>query len=304
MINYKEIINFIKKNNIGNYKKDVSLSKFTTYKVGGVAKLFVYPKDEKKLIKFIKELKDKNISYKVLGNGSNVIFSDNTYDGVIIKLDMFDDIKIKDTEIYCGAGVSLVKLSYKALNESLTGLEFASGIPGSIGGAIFMNAGAYKSDMGYITSEVKVLTPDLKIKTLYNKDMKFKYRTSYIKENEGYIVLGAKLILMHGTKKAIKELMESRRQKRLLTQPLEYPSAGSVFRNPEDNFAGKLIEDCGLKGYKIGGAKVSEKHANFIVNVNKASAKDVKDLIFYVKDKVKDKTKYDLKIEQEFVNWE
>ena len=303
MFDYKELISFIKKNNIGNYKKDIDLSKVTTYKVGGIAKLFVYPKDEKKLIKLVKELKEKNINYKVLGNGSNVIFSDDPYNGVIIKLDFFDDVKIIDTEIICGAGVSLVKLSYKALNAGLTGLEFASGIPGSIGGAIFMNAGAYKSDMGYITSEVKVLTPDLNIKTLYNKDMKFKYRTSFIKENPEYIVLSAKLILMNGNKKEIKDLMETRRQKRLLTQPLEYPSAGSVFRNPDDNFAGKLIEDCGLKGYKIGGAMVSEKHANFIVNVNNANASDVKNLIFYVKDKVKKETNYDLKIEQEFVNW-
>ncbi len=300
----KDVINFIKKHNIGNYKKDVDLSKVTTYKIGGIAKLFVFPKNKEKLIQLIKELRLRSINYKVLGNGSNVIFSDNDFNGVIIKLDMFDEIKIKDTLVKCGAGVNLVKLSYKVSKEGLTGLEFASGIPGTIGGAVFMNAGAYKSDMGYITSEVYVLTPDLKIKTLYNKEMNFKYRTSFIKENPEYICLGAKLVLMHGDKKEIKDLMETRRQKRLLTQPLEYPSAGSVFRNPDDNYAGKLIEDCGLKGYKIGGAKVSEKHANFIINDNKASAEDVKNLILYVKEKVKEKTGYDLKIEQEFVNWE
>ena len=167
-----------------------------------------------------------------------------------------------------------------------------------------MNAGAYKSDMGYIVSEVKVLTPDLKVKKLYNKDMKFKYRTSFIKENPEYICLEAKMVLMHGDKKAIKELIETRRQKRLLSQPLEYPSAGSVFRNPENDFAGRLIEECGLKGRQIGGAKVSKKHANFIVNKNNASAKDIKDLIDLVHDKVQKETNVDLKIEQEFVNWE
>ena len=208
---------------------------------------------------------------------------------IFIRLDCFNEVNIKDTIITAESGVSLVKLSYKALKEGLTGLEFASGIPGTVGGAVFMNAGAYKSDMGYIVSEVKVLTPDLKIKKLYNKDMHFKYRTSF---------------LMHGDKKAIKELIETRRQKRLLSQPLEYPSAGSVFRNPDNDFAGRLIEECGLKGKMIGGAKVSKKHANFIVNKNNATAKDIKDLIELVHDKVKDNTKVDLKIEQEFVNWE
>lgn len=300
----KKIISFIKKNKIGNIKENVSLSKYTTYKVGGIAKVMVFPKIEEKLILLIKKLKEENIKYKVIGYGSNLIFSDNVYDGVIIRLDEFDDVKVNDTIITAESGVSLIKLSYRALKEGLTGLEFASGIPGTIGGAVFMNAGAYKSDMGYIVSEVRVLTPDLKIKTLYNKDMKYKYRTSFLKDNPEYICLSCKIVLMHGDKKAIKELMETRRQKRLLTQPLEYPSAGSVFRNPDGDFAGRLIEDSGLKGYKIGGAKVSEKHANFIVNENNASASDIKNLIDYVHEKVKKDSNVDLKIEQEFVNWE
>lgn len=300
----KKIVSFIKKNKIGNIKENVSLSKYTTYKVGGIAKIIVYPKDTQKLILLLTKLKEENIKYKVIGNGSNLIFSDNCYDGVIIKLDLFNNVKINDTIITAGAGVNLIKLSYKALNEGLTGLEFASGIPGTIGGAVFMNAGAYKSDMGYIVSEVKVLTPNLEIKTLYNKDLKYKYRTSFLKDNPEYICLEAKLVLMRGDKKTIKELMESRRQKRLLTQPLEYPSAGSVFRNPEGDFAGRLIEVCNLKGYKIGGACVSEKHANFIINQNNATSKDIRNLILHVHDKVKKETNVDLKIEQEFVNWE
>ena len=209
-----------------------------------------------------------------------LIFSDKEYDGVIIKLDEFSNVSINDTVITAGAGASLVKLSHKAAKEGLTGLEFASGIPGSIGGAIFMNAGAYKSDMGYIVSEVKVLTPELEVKTLYNKDLNYKYRSSFLQKNPNYICLEATIVLRHGDKDQIKKLMETRRQKRLIMQPLEYPSAGSVFRNPEDDFAGRLVESCGLKGYSIGGAKVSEKHANFIINADKATASDVKNLIF------------------------
>lgn len=300
----KEIINFIKKNNVGRIKENVKLSSNTTYKVGGVARIFVYPKNIEKLVLLLEELNKENVKYKVLGFGSNVIFSDKEYDGVIIRLDEFCDVKIEDTIIKAGAGASLVKLAYKAAKEGLSGLEFASGIPGSVGGAVFMNAGAYKSDMGYIVSEVKVLTPELTVKTLYNKDLNYKYRSSFLQKNPNYICLEATLVLRHGNKEQIKELIETRRQKRLMTQPLEYPSAGSVFRNPEDDFAGRLIESCGLKGYKIGGAMVSEKHANFIINYDKASASDVKGLIDYVHDKVKDETKVDLKVEQEFVNWE
>lgn len=300
----KEVINFIKKNNIGTLLKNVSLKKYTSYKIGGTAKVMIYPKNIDKLILLLNKLNKDNISYKVLGNGSNLIFSDNIYNGVIIRLDEFNKISINDTVIKVGAGVSLIKLAYIAYNKGLTGLEFASGIPGTIGGAVFMNAGAYKSDMGYITSEVLVLTPELEIKTLYNKDLNYKYRSSFLKHNPNYICLGATIVLRHGDKALIKELMETRRQKRLMMQPLEYPSAGSVFRNPEGDFAGRIIEECGLKGYTIGGAMVSEKHANFIINKNNASASDIRNLILYVHDTVKEKTNIDLKIEQEFVNWE
>lgn len=299
-----EIIKFIKKNNIGHVKENTLLSKYTTYKVGGVATVMVSPKNEEKLIILLKELKNKNIKYKVLGYGSNVIFSDKQFNGVIIKLDEFNKVEIDDTIITVGAGVSLVKLSYKAMKEGLSGLEFASGIPGSVGGAVFMNAGAYKLDMGYVVSEIKVITPELEIKTLYNQDLKYKYRSSFLQDNPGYICIEAKLVLTRKDSKEIKELMEKRRQKRIMLQPLEYPSAGSVFRNPENDFAGRLIEECGLKGYKIGGAEVSKKHANFIINSDNATANDVKALIEYVHDVVKERTGVDLKVEQEFVNWE
>lgn len=298
-----EVINFIKKNKIGDYKENILLSRYTTYKVGGEAKVLVNPKSCEKLKLLLEYLKKNNIKYKVIGNGSNLIFSDDCYDGVIIKLDSFNEIKIEDTKVTVGAAYSLMKLSLKAASLGLTGLEFAAGIPGTVGGAIYMNAGAYNSDMGYIVSEVNVLNPFGEIKTLYNKELNFHYRTSFFQETQDYIILSAVIILKHGKKENIKEVMEDRKKRRLLSQPLEYPSAGSVFRNPEGDYAGKLIEEIGLKGYEIGGAQISMKHANFIINKNHATAKDVRDLILLAKDKVKEKYNIELKIEQEFVNW-
>jgi UDP-N-acetylmuramate dehydrogenase len=186
----------------------------------------------------------------------------------------------------------------------LTGLEFATGIPGSVGGAVYMNAGAYKSDMGYIISCIKVITPDLKIAQLYNKDLNFHYRDSFLQHNKDYICIEACFVLKRGDSKDIMALIEDRRQKRLMTQPLEYPSAGSVFRNPTNDFAGRLIEEVGLKGHMVGGALVSPKHANFIVNFDHARAKDIRDLIMFVKKTVKEECNVDLLVEQEFVNWE
>lgn len=300
----KNVINEIKKNKIGDYLENIPMSKYTTYRVGGEASLIVYPSTVDKLVNLLTVLKDNKVKYKVLGNGSNVIFSDEPYDGVIIKLDSLDQLKIDDTAVTVGAGYNLMKLAYKLSKMGLTGLEFATGIPGTVGGAIYMNAGAYKSDMGYITTSIKVVTPDLKIKELYNKDLNFHYRESFLQHNEGYICVEAKLILKKGDSKEVLALIEDRKQKRLMTQPLEYPSAGSVFRNPTDNFAGHLIEESGLKGYKIGGALVSPKHANFIVNYNHATAKDIRDLIMHVKKEVKKHKKIDLLVEQEFINWE
>ena len=167
-----------------------------------------------------------------------------------------------------------------------------------------MNAGAYKSDMGYIVKEVKVLTPDLKIITLENKEMDFHYRSSFLQKHKDYICLEVVLKLNKGDKDILDDVIKERRKRRMESQPLEFPSAGSVFRNPEGMFAGKLIEDLGLKGKTIGGAKVSEKHANFIINYKKAKSKDIKELIELVHDIVLEEYKVDMKIEQEFVNWE
>ena len=300
----KELIEYIKKHNIGKIDENESIKKLTTYKVGGNARLVVYPKNEDRLIKLISYLKSNSITYKVIGNGSNLLFSDKDYEGVLIKLSSLDECEIIGTTVHVGAGYSLIKLSLQVAKESLTGLEFASGIPGTVGGAVFMNAGAYKSDMGYIVRNVRVLTPEMQVITLSNSEMEFHYRTSFLKTHPDYICLGCTLRLKRGKRSAIEDVIRERRKRRIISQPLEYPSAGSVFRNPQNDFSGRLIEEVGLKGKRIGGAEISSKHANFIINRNKAKAKDIKDLMDLVKKEVKDKYNIELKEEQEFVNWE
>ena len=296
------MIEKLKKLKVGKVVNNPKMSDYTTYKVGGNALALVYPNDVDDLIKLINYLKENKIKFKILGNGSNLIFSDETYEGVLIKLSEFNNLEINDTVVTVGSGYNLVKLSLKTARMGLSGLEFAAGIPGTIGGAVFMNAGAYKMDMSYIVSEVKVLTPDMRVKTLYNKDLDFHYRSSFLQKNKDYICLEAKLVLKHGDVNKIMEVIADRKQRRLLTQPLEYPSAGSVFRNPENDYAGRLIEELGYKGKNIGGAYVSEKHANFIINKDHATASDVRNLINEIKDKVKEKYGIELIVEQEFVD--
>lgn len=300
----REQIQKIKQMDIGKIIENVSLKEHTSYKVGGIASCFVYPTNVKCLIKLLKYIKSHNIKYKILGNGSNTLFSDNVYEGIIIKLDKFDQIEVKDTIIVVGAGYNLMKLASLAARKSLTGLEFASGIPGTVGGAVYMNAGAYKSDMGYVVKRVKVLTPDFRVITMTNGELDFHYRSSFFQKNSGFICLEATLGLAKGKKEEIYKVNQERKQRRLETQPLEYPSAGSVFRNPEGLFAGKLIEDLGLKGLTKGGAQISTKHANFIINKKNAKAKDIKELIEFTKEAIEDKYNVKLKVEQEFVNWE
>lgn len=281
--------------------ENVDLSKYTTYRLKQNAAYMAYPENTKELIKLIKYLRENNIKYKVIGGGANLIFTKD-YDGVLIKLDAFDKLEIKDTKIIVGSGYNLIKLANKLCKMGLTGIEFATGIPGTVGGAIFNNSGAYKSDMGYIVESILVLTPDLEIKKLYNHDLNYHYRTSFLKEHPEYICLEATIILKHGNKEEILEVIEDRKKRRLMSQPLEYPSAGSVFRNPKDNYAGKLIEDIGYKGKKVGGAQVSEKHANFIINTSNATGEDIVTLINEIKDKVKKQYDIDLVLEQEIVD--
>ena len=286
---------------VGRIIYDVPLKDYNTYHVGGVGKALVIVENKEALKKIIKELNQNNEKWKIIGNGSNLIFPDGFYDGILISLEKLDAMEITGTEIYVEAGYSLAKLSIKAAKASLTGLEFAGGIPGTIGGAIFMNAGAYKSDMGYLVKEVTYLDENLEEKVLKNKDCDFHYRTSYFKKHPNCVCLSTKLELKHGVKELIFSVMEDRRIRRLESQPLEYPSAGSVFRNPEGDYAGRLIESLGYKGQLYGGAMVSEKHANFIINKNNATASDIVGLIEDIQKNVKKKYGVDLKLEQEIV---
>ena len=198
----------------------------------------------------------------------------------------------------------LPTLVNECVKNNMTGLEFASGIPGTVGGSIYGNAGAYNACILDYVSSVTVLDEEYNIKVIPHEDITYAYRTSNFKEEKKYIILAAKFYLKPGDKQNSLEMLENRKQRRIESQPLEYPSAGSVFRNPEGDFAGRLIESCDLKGYKIGGAEVSTKHANFIINKDNATSKDVYELVHYVHGKVLEKTKVDLIIEQEFVNWE
>lgn len=300
----KEFLEEIKALNIGKILTDVSLKNYTTYKVGGICKIMVFPRNIECLITVIEKLKQSNIKFMILGNGSNVLFSDDTYEGVIIKLDELNKIEVHDKKIVAGAGAMLMKVAREAIRHSLAGLEFATGIPGTVGGGVYMNAGAYKSDMGYVVSKVKVLTPKLTVITMVNRELDFHYRTSFFKKHKDYIVLEATFNLKKGNKELLEEVVRDRKERRMTSQPLEYPSAGSVFRNPPDMFSGQLIEELGYKGLSKGGAKVSEKHANFIINYDNAKAKDIKELITFLKSEVKDKYNVDLTVEQEFINWE
>ena len=296
------IIKDIKKLHVGKVIENAYMKDYTTYKVGGKVICIVYPEDEQSLIKLLCYIKANLIKYKIIGNGSNVIFNDSGFNGVIIKLDNFNNLNIINNKITVGAGYMLNKLALRVSRLGFTGMEFATGIPGTVGGAIYMNAGAYKTDMGYIVTSVKVLTPDLEIKVMKNKDLDFHYRSSFLQKNKDYICLEATISLIKGDPDEIMELIDSRKKRRIETQPLEYPSAGSVFRNPEGDFAGRLIEELGFKGKSIGGATVSEKHANFIVNTGNAKGEEIKELINEIKSKIKEKYNIELKVEQEFVD--
>ena len=277
--------------------KNALVKDYTTYKLTGTIKEVIYPDNEKELVELLKKLKGKK--YKVIGNGSNLIFLDN-YNGTIIKLDNFNKLEMVNNIVKVGAGYSLIKLAIKTANNSLSGLEFASGIPGTVGGAICMNAGAYNKEVKDIVKDVTAMDENGNIILLTSKELKFGYRTSILKQKK-YICLSATFRLEKKEKEEIIDLIKQRKQKRLATQPLNYPSAGSVFTNPKDDYAGRLIEQANLKGYKIGGAEISTKHANFIINKNKASGKDVKQLIEYVQKEIKEKYNIELKTEQEIV---
>ena len=284
-------------------RENVSFKTLTTYKTGGICKYLVSPKNIDSLIQLLRILKNSNINYKVLGNGSNILVSDDTFNGVIIKLDKLNDLEINEKTVTVGAGHSLISLSLTCSNKGLSGLEWLSGIPGTVGGAVYMNAGAYLKSISDSLIEIKVLDNELNVKTLKNEELGFGYRKSNLMDNK-FIVLSASFMLEEGEKDEILKVIKDRKERRITSQPLEYPSAGSVFRNPEGDYAGRLVEECGLKGKTIGGAQISEKHANFVINKDNATSNDIKQLIELAKSEVYKKFNIELKVEQEFFNWE
>lgn len=273
------------------------LSSHTTFRIGGPADYFVMPASVVELRDVINICKKENVKYFILGNGSNVLFSDDGYRGVIIEIGKaFETITIKDTIVTAGAGVMLSKLANIVAEQSFSGLEFASGIPGTLGGAVVMNAGAYGGEMKDVITSVKVLDGDL-VRTLPLEEMNFGYRTSII-QRKHYFVLEATFRLNKVVdKQVIYNTMKELNQKRRDKQPLEFGSAGSTFKRPEGNFAGTLIEQSGCKGYRVGDAMVSEKHAGFVVNVGQATAADVLAVIHHVQEVVQ--RKYDVTLEPE-----
>lgn len=290
----------------GDVLENVDLKNYNTYRISAIAKFMVFPSSLEDLQKLVKYLKENNIKYMVLGNGSNVIFNDTPYEGVIIKLDNLNAVEVEGLFISAEAGVMLPRLVQIAIDNNLKGLEWAQGIPGTIGGSVKGNAGAYKESISDYLVSVTVMNKEGEIQTLKTKEIDFSYRYSSFKDKyKDLIIISVLIGLMPGNKEESLRIIDDRRNRRIASQPLEYPSAGSVFRNPEGDAAGRIIEqEINFKGKKIGGAEVSKKHANFIINNGNASGKDVKDLIELIHKEVKEKTNIDLIVEQEFINWE
>ena len=261
------------------------MMKHTSFRAGGAAEWFAVPEQAEELKAVLAACKKADIPWYVIGNGSNLLVSDKGFPGVIISTAKFDRLEVDGTEITVGAGVMLSKLANTAYRAGLTGLEFAAGIPGTVGGACVMNAGAYGSEMKNVLKSVTVLTAEGNVETLPAEELELGYRTSVIPKR-GYLVLEAVVSLAEGNMEEIKAVMDDLAFRRKDKQPLEFPSAGSTFKRPEGYFAGKLIEDCGLKGFSVGGAQVSEKHAGFVINKGGATASDIYSLCKKVEKKV------------------
>ena len=280
--------------------------KHTSFKVGGPADCFLKIRDIDELKTILELIKKYNIPYVVFGNGSNMIVRDKGYRGIVIKIDInkFELIEENDEQkLIVGAGNKISEVAQKLLREELSGFEELSGIPGTIGGAIKMNAGAHGKEMKDIIECVTVMKPNGDIEEVLNKDLEFEYRSSNIQKNK-YIVLEAKFILQKGTSEDIKKKMDEYKKYRIEKQPIEYPSAGSTFKRGDGYITAKLIDDAGLKGYTIGGAKVSEKHAGFVINKGGATAKEILQLIQYIKDTIKEKFGVDIALEVEVIGEE
>lgn len=279
-----------------NYITNEPLSKHTTFRIGGPAKYIFMPKNADEIKQIIDYCKLKNEKYIVLGNGSNVLVSDEGYDGIVIQIyNNFNKIEVEDNNIYAQSGALLSKIAATARDNGLGGMEFAAGIPGTLGGAIVMNAGAYGGEMKDIVSFVDILESNGEIKRYSGEAMEFGYRHSIVDKEK--IVLGAQIKLEACDKSEIISKMDELKEARVSKQPLEYPSAGSTFKRPQGYFAGKLIDDCGLRGYKVGGAMISEKHCGFVINYDNATCADVMELMKNVSDIVYEK--FEVRLEPE-----
>lgn len=276
--------------------KDVDLTNYNTFKIASTCEILVMPNNKESLKKVIDILKKHKKDFVVLGNGSNIILKNKKIKKVIILLNKLKKIEITNTTVYSEAGVLLSFLAQEALSKSLVGLDWAIGIPGTVGGSVYGNAGCYGEEISNRILNVEVLK-DNEIITLNKNELYFSYRDSIFKKEKNMIILSVTFNLEYGDKETVMELIKERGLKRKESQPLEYPSAGSVFRNPEGNYAGAIIEQMGFKGYKVGGAQVSEKHANFIVNIDNATGEDVIKLIEEIKKKAKKEYNVELILE-------
>lgn len=280
-----------------NVLQNEPMKKHTTFRIGGPCDIFIKPRSIEEIRQIIEVVKENKVPYYVVGNGSNLLVSDDGYRGVIINLfNNFSDITVEGNTITASAGALLGKIGYTALKNSLTGFEFATGIPGTLGGAVVMNAGAYGGEMKDVLSEVTVLTKEGELLTLKADELELGYRTSIIAKKD-YIVLEGKIQLKPGEPDKIKAVIDDLAFRRRDKQPLEYPSAGSTFKRPKDNFAGKLIMDAGLRGYTSGGAMVSDKHCGFVINKGDATCEDVIKLTDHVKEEVKNQFGIELELE-------
>ncbi|CAM3410571.1 UDP-N-acetylmuramate dehydrogenase [Cytobacillus oceanisediminis] len=293
-----EFISKLRDLNIGTIKENEPMANHTTMKIGGPADLFIEPSSIENLAKTMDLIRQHKIKWTAIGRGSNLLVSDGGIEGAVIKLGRgMDKMELNGTELKAGGGYSLVALSTIISKKGLSGLEFASGIPGSIGGAVYMNAGAHGSDISQILTKAHILFEDGKMEWLSNEEMEFSYRTSVLQKKRPGIVAEAVFQLKEGDRELISSAMQKNKDYRKETQPWNYPCAGSIFRNPLPDYAGQLIEKAGLKGHSIGGAQISDMHGNFIVNAGDAKAEDVLALIQHVKDTIFDL--YGVKMETE-----
>ena len=281
----------------GVFLTDEPMSRHTTFRTGGPADIYIEPSCAEELKQVLDICREENLAYTIIGNGSNLLVGDKGYRGVLISFGKpFGQVAVEGTQVRAGAGALLSVVAKQALNASLTGFEFAAGIPGTIGGAVVMNAGAYGGELCQVLKEATVLTPESEVRILPAAQLELGYRTSCVQKN-GYMVLEAVLELQPGNAEKIRAVMDELASKRKEKQPLEYPSAGSTFKRPAGHFAGKLIQDAGLRGFTVGGAQVSEKHCGFVINRDHATSADILSLCRQVQDQVKAQYGVDLELE-------